>query len=251
MTHATCPITSQPLTPPYTISREASHKLMVAADDLPALMDAADYALSGLQRGNERARGRILRDPVNLALLATVSRLQDTLNGYVRALLDHCDPQAGYMPGDWIQASRYIHAHAPSRAYATWEEAPQVTQGILASIQTLEQVASPHPDPTVYAGKCPTCGQDAFAAIGAEATTCACDTTIDVHQARATLIDHMRSIPLTRTLARHVAETITHQPLNDRTLKTWINRGKITPVSIRADGTPLYQADSIIPLLER
>ena len=242
-----CPVTGELLPSGSSVSASALCRLVVAVSDLPSLMSEVDYALGGL-RGAQNSGGGVSRscEPVNLQLLEEVDEMKDAILVWAAALVAHTHPGL-HIPNGWRSVRQAFTTHAPKAA--GWVEAPTMVDEVCYAIHRLEALASPKREAKVYAGKCQACGSDVEAWPGAEVAEChKCGEEIEVEASRDLMLTRALAIPVFASRARAIVEAIGKVQVKESTFRSYVHRGKLSPVGYRG-GRPLYLPSDLLNLL--
>lgn len=195
-------------------------------------------------------------EPVNLDVLDDTITLQHVLNGW-----------ASHIP-----AMRPA-SHEP-HVVAGWMLQPQILQlirhedWIATLMDELEAALQPlmrstqRAAPKAFAGMCPgpathddsqECGTPLYTRPGNPSVRCRkCSTTYDAADWRARALEaagHHAGTPT--EVSRMCTNPVTGEALPAATIRSWIRRGKLTPIDHNHQGKPLYQVRKVRALWAR
>lgn len=260
MTTISCPICHDP-TNDGLPCRVCVASLRAALRDLPWLLRELRVTLTR-QNQAMHGGGRGGDDnplPYNINAAEVMATVISTVGTWIGRLDEYADPgpTMKHWCGWLLLNMPLIRRHAA---------AEQAFADLTGAAKTARQ-AIDRPADREYVQPCVVCGKAVYAAPGATTAPCheckrvATDrdddgnvTAVgwfpeyDVAAAHLTRLTRLRAAVLAEQDVRTAVEAIRAQPLSRKTLRSWINRGRLIPRACGLDGSPLYHVDEALTL---
>lgn len=233
-----CPVTGRPLPDGYYLHPTLKSRIHRLASDVLIVMPEARAAQLGLTRragagaAHSTPRSRL---PINVTIYEDVDDMRDTLFKWGVDLLRLAVPGApitmiySVQQGDvdWPKLAAIMQTHADR--ILRWKLAPMFLDECEYAVSRARRLTQPGERQQLL--RCPLCYKVDYYPKAKRHVTCTdCKATFPVDRARQAMLDTSYAKPIPRRLLQTALTAYGYQ-VKPATLRKWISRGKLRPVT--------------------